>query len=71
MAHPEAMEGTRADDLPDHALYGGSGSPLRPGVYHQIGQKGREGTIDEVVAASGRSSLEEAYLFFMGEEELL
>lgn len=35
------------------------------------GKKVAEGTIDEVVAASGRSSLEEAYLFFMGEEELL
>ena len=35
------------------------------------GKKVAEGTINEVVAASGRSSLEEAYLFFMGEEELL
>ena len=35
------------------------------------GKKVAEGTIDEVVAASGRSNLEEAYLFHMGEEELL
>ena len=35
------------------------------------GKKAAEGTIDEVVAASGRKDLEEAYLFFMGEEELL
>lgn len=35
------------------------------------GKKVAEGTIDEVVAASGRSNLEEAYLFYMGEEELL
>ena len=28
-------------------------------------------TIDEVIAASGQKNLEEAYLFFMGEEELL
>lgn len=35
------------------------------------GKKVTEGTVAEVVAASGRSNLEEAYLFFMGEEELL
>ena len=35
------------------------------------GRKVAEGTVDEVVAASGRRNLEEAYLFLMGEEELL
>ena len=35
------------------------------------GSKIAEGTIGEVIAASGQSNLEEAYLFFMGEEELL
>lgn len=35
------------------------------------GKKVAEGTIDEVIAASGQNNLEEAYLFFMGEEELL
>ena len=35
------------------------------------GKKVMEGTIDEVAAASGKENLEEAYLFFMGEEELL
>ena len=35
------------------------------------GKKIAEGTVDEVVAASGRKDLEEAYLFFMGEEDLL
>ena len=35
------------------------------------GKKVAEGAVDEVVAASGRKDLEEAYLFFMGEEELL
>lgn len=35
------------------------------------GKKLVEGSVNEVVAASGRSDLEEAYLFFMGEEELL
>ena len=35
------------------------------------GKKVTEGTIDEVIAASGQKNLEEAYLFFMGEEELL
>lgn len=35
------------------------------------GKKVMEGTIDEVVRASGQKNLEEAYLFFMGEEELL
>ena len=44
---------------------------MRPGVHHQVGEKVAEGTIGEVVAASGQNDLEEAYLFFMGEEELL
>lgn len=35
------------------------------------GEKVAEGTIDEIIAAAGRKNLEEAYLFFMGEEELL
>ena len=35
------------------------------------GKKVIEGTIQEVVAASGQNQLENAYLFFMGEEELL
>ena len=35
------------------------------------GKKVVEGTIEEVIAASGQRNLEEAYLFFMGEEELL
>ena len=35
------------------------------------GEKVAEGTIGEVVAASGQKNLEDAYLFFMGEEELL
>ena len=35
------------------------------------GKKVAEGTIGEVVEASGKKNLEEAYLFFMGEEELL
>ncbi len=35
------------------------------------GEKVMEGTVDEVIAASGRKDLEEAYLFCMGEEELL
>lgn len=35
------------------------------------GKKVAEGTIDEVIAVSGQNNLEEAYLFFMGEEELL
>ena len=35
------------------------------------GRKVAEGTVDEVVTASGQRNLEEAYLFFMGEEELL
>ena len=35
------------------------------------GRKVAEGTIDEVIAASGQKNLEDAYLFFMGEEELL
>ena len=35
------------------------------------GKKAAEGTIDEVISASGQKNLEDAYLFFMGEEELL
>lgn len=35
------------------------------------GEKVIEGTIAEIVNASGRTDLEEAYLYFMGEEELL
>ena len=35
------------------------------------GKRVTEGTVAEVVAASGQSNLEDAYLFFMGEEELL
>ena len=35
------------------------------------GKKVAEGTIDEVVKASGQNDLENAYLFFMGEEDLL
>ena len=35
------------------------------------GEKVAEGTVGEVIAASGRKDLEEAYLFFIGEEELL
>ena len=35
------------------------------------GKKVAEGSIDEVVAAAGQNNLEEAYLFYMGEEELL
>ena len=35
------------------------------------GKKAAQGTIAEVVAASGKKNLEEAYLFFMGEEALL
>ena len=35
------------------------------------GRKVAEGTVGEVVAASGQRNLEEAYLFYMGEEELL
>ena len=35
------------------------------------GKKVAEGAIEEVIAASGQKNLEEAYLFFMGEEELL
>ena len=35
------------------------------------GKKVAEGTIEEVIAASGQRNLEEAYLFSMGEEELL
>ena len=35
------------------------------------GKKVMEGTINEVVTASGQKNLEDAYLFFMGEEALL
>ena len=35
------------------------------------GKQVAEGTIDEVIADSGQKNLEDAYLFFMGEEELL
>ena len=37
----------------------------------KLGKKVAEGTVGEVVTASGRKDLEEAYLFFMGAEELL
>ena len=67
MANPEAAQGAGAYDFPDHPLYGGSGSPLRPGVHHPVGEKVAEGSIEEIIAASGQRNLEEAYLFFMGE----
>ena len=35
------------------------------------GEKVIEGTITEIVNASGKTDLEEAYLYFMGEEDLL
>ena len=35
------------------------------------GEKVIEGTIAEIVNASGKTDLEEAYLYFMGEEDLL
>ena len=35
------------------------------------GKKVMEGTVDEMIAASVQNNLENAYLFFMGEEELL
>ena len=35
------------------------------------GKKVTEGTVSEVVAAAGKNNLEEAYLFYMGEEDLL
>ena len=35
------------------------------------GKKVIEGTIGDVIAASGQKNLEDAYLFYMGEEELL
>ena len=35
------------------------------------GEKLIEGTISEIVKASGKTNLEEAYLYFMGEEDLL
>ena len=37
----------------------------------RAGKKVIEGTVEQVVAASGQKNLEEAYLFFMGEEDLL
>ena len=37
----------------------------------RAGRRVAEGTLDEVIAASGQRNLEEAYLFFMGEEDLL
>ena len=37
----------------------------------RAGKKVTEGTIEEVVTAGGMDNLEEAYLFYMGEEELL
>ena len=35
------------------------------------GEKVIEGTIAEILEASGKTNLEEAYLYFMGEEDLL
>ncbi|MDD6023451.1 MAG: ABC transporter ATP-binding protein [Oscillospiraceae bacterium] len=35
------------------------------------GKKVMEGTIEEVITASGQKNLEDAYLFFMGEEEFI
>ncbi len=35
------------------------------------GKKVAEGTVSQVIGLSGRKNLEETYLFFMGEEELL
>lgn len=37
----------------------------------RAGRKVIEGTIDEIVQASGQNNLEEAYLYYMGEEELI
>ena len=37
----------------------------------KAGKKAAEGTIGEVLAASGQKNLEDAYLFYMGEEEFL
>ncbi|MDD7388095.1 MAG: hypothetical protein PUG60_00275 [Lachnospiraceae bacterium] len=37
----------------------------------KFGKKVTEGTVSDVVKASGKKNLEEAYLFYMGEEELL
>lgn len=37
----------------------------------RAGKKVAEGTMAEVITASGQKNLEDAYLFFMGEEELL
>ena len=41
------------------------------GCIIKSGKKVVEGTIEETIAASGQRNLEEAYLFFMGEEVLL
>ena len=35
------------------------------------GEKVIEGTITEIIEASAKTNLEEAYLYFMGEEDLL
>ena len=37
----------------------------------RAGKKAAEGTLHEVIAASGQKNLEDAYLFYMGKEELL
>lgn len=37
----------------------------------RAGKRVAEGTMEEVITASGQKNLEDAYLFFMGEEELL
>ena len=37
----------------------------------RYGKKVVEGTIAQVIAQSGQTNLENAYLFYMGEEELL
>ena len=37
----------------------------------KFGKKVTEGTVEEVITASGKRNLEEAYLHYMGEEELL
>ena len=41
------------------------------GCSMKSGEKVIEGTIAEIVKASGKTDLEEAYLYFMGEEDLL
>ena len=40
VANAEAAEASGPDHLSDYPLYGGSGSPLRQGVYHKIREKG-------------------------------